>query len=96
MIRHIVMVKLKPETKPASVEKLKSMLEALPPLISEIKFYEVGVNVIESPAASDIVLVSEFNNKEELVAYREHPEHVKVLDYLKEVKESSTVVDYEF
>jgi len=39
-------------------------------------------------------LPADFDNKECLEAYRIHPEHVAILDYLKPLVANSTVVDY--
>jgi len=98
MIKHVVMIKLKDY--PAAMERkmkldnIKAELEALPSKISEIKFYELGINVAVSPVAYDIVLISEFENMKDLNIYREHPEHKRVLDIIAEAKDSSVVVDY--
>jgi hypothetical protein len=98
MIKHVVMIKLKDY--PAAMERkmkldnIKAELEALPNKISEIKFYEIGINVAVSPVAYDIVLISEFENMKDLNIYREHPEHKRVLDIIAEAKDSSVVVDY--
>ncbi|MEA3497226.1 MAG: Dabb family protein [Bacteroidota bacterium] len=89
MIRHIVMIKLKnfssKEVKITNAKKLKSELENLENKIDEIKYYEVGLNLSTSPSAYDVVLVSDFNNMKELNDYRIHPEHIKVLDFLKSI-----------
>lgn len=99
MIRHIVMIKLKnfssEEVKTANAKELKSELENLENKIDEIKFYEVGLNLSTSPSAYDVVLVSDFKNMKELNNYRGHPEHVKVLDFLKSITEKTAIVDFE-
>jgi len=99
MINHIVMIKLKPfsgkEEKLEKANEIKKALEALPALIKEIKFYEVGLNIIESERASDIVLLSKFDNLEDLDTYRVHPEHQKVVTLIGEYAEKVTASDYE-
>ena len=98
MIKHVVMIKLKDY--PAAMERkmkldnIKSELDALPSKISEIKSYEVGVNISVSPAAYDIVLISEFENMKDLMIYRDHLEHKKVLETIAEAKENSVVTDF--
>ena len=51
MIRHIVMIKIQPnenqEITSKKAQKIKCELEKLPKLISEIKFYQVGLNIRE-------------------------------------------------
>ena len=44
MIKHVVVWKLKEENKAENAKKLKEMLDALPPIISEIKSFQVGIN----------------------------------------------------
>jgi hypothetical protein len=73
---------------------LKSYLEALPAKINEIKFFQVGINFSEATVAYDLVLISEFFSKEALSSYQQHPEHIKVADFVGKVCESRVVVDY--
>ena len=98
MIKHVVMIKLKDYPaameRKAKIETIKAELEALPEKISEIKYYEVGINIAVSPVAYDIVLISEFENMKDLNTYREHTEHKRVLDIIAESKDSSIVTDY--
>ena len=93
------MIKLKPfsgkEEKDKKALEIKNGLEALPELIKEIKFYEVGLNIIESDRASDIVLISKFDSLPKLEAYRIHPEHQKVVKLIGEYAEKVTATDYE-
>ena len=99
MVKHIVMLKLKDsEDRGEKLEnalKLKKSIEELSYKIDEVKYMEVGLNFNEKPSAYDLVLTSTFDNEEALEKYRIHPEHKKVLDFLYQVTEHSTVVDYE-
>lgn len=99
MIKHIVMWKLKDYAwgagKTDNIRKMKSLLEALKGEIKEIRKIEVGVNVVQSEAAYDVVLYSEFDSLDALTAYQKHPEHVKVGAFIKEVVIDRRVVDYE-
>lgn len=99
MIKHIVMWRLKEiaddATKQENAEKLKGKLESLRDKIKEIKFIEVGINVNPSEAAYDIVLYSEFENREALQKYQNHPEHKKIVDFVTRIRTDRCVVDYE-
>jgi hypothetical protein len=75
---------------------LKKKLDALPPVINEIKTFETGININSGPGIWDLVLVSEFENKEDLEKYRVHPAHREVIEFFKTVKDNSASVDYEF
>lgn len=95
MLRHIVMIKFKDNVniQEASI-KLKSKIEALERSIETLINIEVGINISTKASAQDIVLTADFENEEGLNYYRDHPEHVKVLEYLKKVMEKAAVVDY--
>ncbi len=99
MIKHIVMWRLKEFAAGASREenakKLKESLEDLKDKIEDIKAIEVGINFNSSPAAFDVVLYSEFSDMEGLNAYQNHPEHLKIVDFVGEIRTERAVVDYE-
>ena len=99
MIKHIVCWTLKENAegciKAENILKVKSALELLKEKIPEIKFMEVGVNFDTSPDAFDISLYVEFENKDDLKIYQNHPGHIKVIDFLRKVRDKRTVVDYE-
>lgn len=98
MIKHIVMWRLKDfangVNKEENARKLKSHLESLKSKIKEIKHIEVGINIKSSDAASDVVLYSEFDSMDDLEAYQRHPEHMKVVDFVNEIRLERRVVDY--
>lgn len=56
---------------------------------------EVGVDFSRTPESADIVLYSEFDSREALDAYQEHPEHVAMKPFIKDVRSERRVVDYE-
>ena len=96
MVKHIVIFEIKKDkNKDEVIKNLKNMLDGLPSKIREIKDYEIGINYADSPLARDMVLISAFETKEDLEKYRVHPEHKKVVEYIKENIEESFVVDYE-
>lgn len=99
MIKHIIMLKLKETAAGKSSQEnavmLKRELESLRSKIREIKKLEVGINVAEDPDAYDLVLCSEFAEKKDLETYMRHPEHKKVGEIVKNVRETRIVVDYE-
>ncbi len=64
---------------------MKESLESLKDKIKEIKHIEVGINIVNTDAAADVVLYSEFKGMEDLNTYQKHPEHVKGVQFVKEV-----------
>lgn len=99
MIKHIVMWKLKEfaegKEKQENAKIIKTGLENLQDKINELKFIEVGININNSSQAYDIVLYSQFDNMEDLNIYQNHPEHIKVGEFVKKVVNERVVVDYE-
>jgi hypothetical protein len=75
-------------------QEIKQSLDSLPPKIKQIKYFEVGINIIKSARAYDIVLISKFDSLEELNQYIEHPEHKKVLEIVNRHSENISSVDY--
>lgn len=75
---------------------LKSLKNKLDQLVSilEVEHLETGKNISKSPAAYDLILVTHFENEENLDVYRKHPQHQAVLEFVNEIKEEIIVVDY--
>ena len=98
MVKHIVMWTLaefaEGKQKEEIIQEVKAQLEGLKDSIQEIQFLEVGINFNTTEDAYDIVLVTEFKNKEALTRYQDHPEHIRVRDFLRKVRVKHTVVDY--
>jgi hypothetical protein len=95
MLRHIVMVRFKdPDAKQANAETFRMKLLALEETVPELIKMEVGLNVNTKPSAYDLVLISDFEDEAGLDAYRIHPEHVKVVKFMKSVASETAVVDY--
>jgi hypothetical protein len=89
MIRHVVMWRLKEEAlgqaKSQLAEELRRLLEGLVGKIPCILTLEVGFNTVPSDTATDVCLVSTFEDPAALQAYIDHPEHKKVAAFLKDV-----------
>ncbi len=99
MVNHIVLFKLKDypaEEKKAVISELKGMLEALQTKIFEVKYIEVGANYELDAKSFDLALISHFETIEDLDTYREHPEHQKVVERIKETTVERAAVDYFF
>lgn len=99
MINHIVLFKLKDypkEDKAKIVEELKALLEGLKEKIDEVKYLEVGTNYELEAKSYDIALISHFESLEDLDVYRVHPEHLKVVERIKETTSERAAVDYRF
>ncbi|MHB1135574.1 MAG: Dabb family protein [Coriobacteriia bacterium] len=99
MIKHIVAWRFKDEalgvTKAENLARAKSALEALRESVPSVRHLEVGLDVGVAHDSWDIVIYSEFDDREGLGAYQVHPEHVKVAQLIGEMREIRAAVDYE-
>ena len=95
MVVHIVTFKFKEENKKANIIQAKQMLENLMGAVPTLRSIDVGVNFSTEERAMDMSIITVFESKEGLNAYAVHPEHLKVVDFIKTVVEYSKVVDYE-
>jgi len=99
MINHVVLFKLKEfqqEEKQQVISKLKAMLLGLKDKVEVLKHIEVNENYELDAKSFDIALFSHVETLDDLETYRVHPEHQKVLDYIKEVTVARAAVDYNF
>lgn len=98
MIKHIVVWRFKEDVnKEEKTILIKEKLLELKDKIAEIKMIDVGINFNDSPASADIILISEFETKEDLDLYQKNPIHQAVgTDYIKPYVCERRVVDYEF
>jgi len=95
MVVHIVMFAFKEENKANNLQKAKQVLEALVDKIPSLKSMEVGIDFVQSERSFDLVLTSTFDDREGLSVYATHPEHLEVVNFIKEVTDGAKVVDYE-
>ena len=94
MISHIVMFKLK-DSSQLSIQKTRDILMSMEGKIDLLRHIEVGIDVLHSERSYDIVLVTKFDNMEDLDAYQENPYHVEVVKkHMHAVREASVSVDY--
>ena len=95
MITHIVLFKLKEQT-PESIEKARDILLSMDGKIEQLRYLEVGVDLIRSERSADIALVTKFDSLEELQAYQVHPYHADVVAaHMKSVSSSVVAADYQ-
>ena len=100
MVKHIVMWKFmefaQGRTKKENLALVKSMLEELPSKIDCIRSMEINYNINDKQGMYDAVLISTFDTLDDVKAYRNHPDHMAVAEYVALVREARASVDYEF
>jgi hypothetical protein len=98
MITHVVMWKFKETAegneKSQNLLKAKELLEELTGFIPEIREMRVGLDTLHSPQSYDLVLVARFDSMEALERYRDHPEHQRVVRFLRSVHGGRVVIDF--
>ncbi len=97
MIRHIVMWNLdcKGENKQELEKKIKTKFESLKGVIPEIIDARVGINInLDDKDKKDLVLIVDIKDMDDLRAYANHEEHIRVLGEIKKYLIDRTVIDF--
>lgn len=98
MIKHIVFFKFKDHAegadKAANAAKAKELLDACAKLVPGTRAMEVALAAPGMACTYDLVLYSEFEDQAALDAYQNHPEHVKVKQFIGLVREGRECMDY--
>lgn len=96
-LRHVVLMKMAATTAAERAEhaaRLAAALEALPQHIEQIIRLEAGVNSLESAGNWDLALTVDVADEAALEVYRNHPEHLKVAELIRELAAERCAVDY--
>lgn len=93
-LTHAVLFKLK-DRSPEAVTKTAEVLRSMEGKIAPLQAIEVGVNVVPSPRAYDIALITRFASLADMELYQVHPIHQEVLTHMRAVLDVSAAVDYE-
>jgi Stress responsive A/B Barrel Domain len=91
VIRHIVLFSLTDGSGPEGAELLAS-LEALPDRISEIRGFMLG-RLINDTGQHQFALTVDLDDAEALARYREHPDHVPIVEQLHALASEIVVAD---
>ncbi len=95
MLTHIVIWKYREDVPDAKREEHVEMLRRLPSLIPEIESFEVGFDILRLPRSYDVGLVAVFRDRAALDVYTEHPEHLRVVSFGREISANVASVDFE-
>ena len=99
MIKHIVCWKLINRTEPLDKNPdalaIREALHGLRGRIPGLVHIEVGFDYSGKETAGDIVLYSEFTDREALAAYQNHPLHIEVGKTVRPRTRDRRMIDYE-
>ena len=79
---HLASFTWKAQTTPADVEAITAALAELATRLSGVESYRCGPDVSRTPVSYDYAVVGVFAGREEFLAYRDHPEHQRILKEL--------------
>jgi hypothetical protein len=94
MLTHVVFFKFNPETSDTDKRHLEEALRNLPGIISEIREFRIGRDIVRSERSYDLALVSGFADLAAMQRYQVHPEHQKVVAFAKTITSSVVAVDF--
>ena len=94
MYRHIVLYRLKDRSED-SRRALREKFLSLEGQVPQIRAIEVGIDDLAEARSYDVALNLTFDNKHDLSAYKAHPFHAGVSEYVHGVIESSVSCDFE-
>lgn len=98
MLKHIVMWKLKDQAegrdRAANAIEMKRRLDECAGIVPGIMHFEVTLAQPGLEATCDVVLYSEFTDKEALEAYVKHPVHQALVPFIGAIREGRQCMDY--
>jgi hypothetical protein len=98
MIKHIVMWKVRGDddaTRSRNLALLKAEFESLRGRVPGLLHLEIGIDESRIDYACDVALYTEFESRQALLDYAEHPEHLRVRRNLGDLRTARHQVDYE-
>lgn len=96
MIRHIVLLTLRPDADPDAAGEIVAALRTLPAKISSIRDYQAGVDLGTGTGNATIAATSVFDDEAGYVEYRDHPAHREIIERLIDpVRESRAAIQFE-
>jgi hypothetical protein len=79
MFRHVVMFSWTDDVDDAHIAAVSAALDSLPDKIDVLRSYRHGPDVGISDGNFDYVLVADVDTADDFAIYRDHPEHVAVI-----------------
>ena len=96
MVEHLVLLRLKPGRAHSDGDDLLARLRGLPATVAAIDALQCGWNFSPERAHGyDLALRVRLADREQLAAYRSHPDHLRVLSVIQERCAEILAVDFE-
>ena len=95
MITHIVLFKLI-DPRPDTITTTRELLLSMECKVPQLRYLEVGVDLVRSERSYDIALVTRLDSLEELKAYQIDPYHAgTILPHMRSVCSAIVSADYD-
>lgn len=82
MIRHVVMFSFKEDAGAPAVDAFEGAIRRLPSVIPQIRDFKVGRDIGVNQGNYAMTVNADFSSVEDYLAYRDHPEHQRVIKEL--------------
>ena len=79
---HLASFRWQDRTTPADVEKITAALTELATTLGGVESYRCGADVSRTPDSYDYAVIGVFAGRDDFLAYRDHPEHQRILKEL--------------
>jgi len=96
MIRHIVLVHLRPDAPADAAQQIVDALRDLPQKVPSIRDYQVGIDLGWGPDNATVAATAVFDDEAGYLEYRDHPAHREVIEkYIAPVRQSRAGIQFE-
>jgi hypothetical protein len=94
MLTHIVVWKYRADASQDIRDEHLAGLRSLHSVVPGIESFSVGVDTLHSSKSYDTGLVAIFRDRSVLDAYTVHPDHVKVVEFGRDITDRMAKVDF--
>ncbi len=91
MLTHVVLIKFHDRDHAAHA---RDLLLGMRGRVETLKEIEAGLDITHSPRSYDLALITRFDDRDGLEAYRVHPVHQEVLEFISRHAETACAVDF--
>ena len=96
MIRHVSLLTFTPDASDARIDAIANALSGLPARLPKLRSYTFGRDAGINPDQASFAVVADFDNVDDYVAYRDDPEHRRILaELIAPILASRTAAQYE-
>ena len=97
VLRHVVLLRWRPEASDADLQSIRDGLAELPEAIPEIRRYVYGDDAKIAEGNFDFAIVADFETETDYHIYAKHDQHQKLIaERIRPVLQDRSAVQYEF